>query len=457
MSKQPILVVDDEKGIRDQLYWALNETYQVHLAADAATALDVARQKQPAVVTLDLALTGAEDEREGFDLIGRILEINDLTKIIMVTAHGQKENALACIERGAYDFFSKPIDVDALKVVIDRALHLHQLEAENRHLKGSLSEAESYEDIIGSSEAIHRVFDFIRTVASSDYTVLITGESGTGKELVARAIHRRSNRREEVFVTINCGAIPETLLESELFGFEKGAFTDAVAQRIGRLEQANRGTVFLDEIGELSPKLQVKLLRFMEDHRIERLGGNKPIDLDVRILAASNRKLDREAESGQFREDLFYRLSVLQVELPPLRDRGEDVILLANYFLARFSQQMTRGGLKFSAEALRVLSGHAWPGNVRELENKVKRAVILAKTKTLGPADLALGATAGKAAERDSRTLQEVREQAEREHLRRALLEEGWNISRVSRRLATSRTTLYELIDKYRLQKGQGS
>jgi two-component system NtrC family response regulator len=272
---------------------------------------------------------------------------------------------------------------------------------------------------------------------------------------VAHAVHRRSNRRDKPFVPINCGAIPENLLESELFGHEKGAFTDAVAQKIGKFEQANSGTVFLDEIGELSLKLQVKLLRFLEDRRIERVGGAKLIELNVRIIAATNRRLEEEVAGSRFREDLFYRLSVLHVELPPLRDRGEDVIFLANHFLSKFAQENKRKGLKFSSEAIQAIDRHPWQGNVRELENRVKRAVILSQHKTVAAGDLGLAAPDETGPE--LKTLQDVREHAEREYLKKALIAHNWNISKVSRELQTSRTTLYELLEKYNLKAEQKS
>ncbi len=455
MDKERVLVVDDEQGIREQLYWALNDAFDVKQAADSKSAIEEVRNSSPAVVILDISLTGAEDEREGIDLIGRILDINPGTKIIMATAHSQRENALESIQRGAYDFFSKPVDIDELRVVINRGLHLFRLESENRQLHDELVARERFEDIIGSSEKMQQVFDFIKTVSGNDYTVLITGESGTGKELVARAIHKNSKRIDAPFIPINCGAIPETLLESELFGHEKGAFTDAHSRKIGKLEQANKGTLFLDEMGEMSLKLQVKLLRFLEDRKIERLGGTGPIAVDVRILVATNRNLEEEVKNGNFREDLFYRLSVLHIELPPLRDRDEDKVFLANYFLKKFSEDNNRKGLKFSSEAIRALDKYHWPGNVREMENKIKRAVILAQHKTVDPDVLGLGT--GEEAAQPLATLQEVKEQTEKEHLKKALIANNWNISQVSRQLAASRTTLYELIDKYGLKNPQDS
>ncbi|MFH2050637.1 MAG: PEP-CTERM-box response regulator transcription factor [bacterium] len=451
MEKEKILVVDDEQGIREQLYWALNDQYEVHQAADSKSAIKEVIEFQPAVITLDISLTGAEDEREGIDLIGRILDIDHSVKIIMVSGHGQKENAIECINRGATDFFTKPIDLDDLKVVINRAIHLHRLEVENKILQSQLYSKEKFEDIIGSSEQMQKLFQFIKTVAENDYTVLITGESGTDKELVARAIHKRSKRKNAPFIAINCGAIPENLLESELFGYEKGAFTDAKSQKIGKFEQAENGTIFLDEIGEMTLKLQVKLLRFLEDRRIERVGGTQLIELDVRIIAATNQDLEEHTKSGKFREDLFYRLSVLHKELPPLRERGEDIIFLSNYFLDRFGKDNKRQGLKLSSEAIQAIDSYKWPGNVRELENKIKRAVILSQNKNISPRDLNLGSEDEQ--DKPFATLQEVRERAEMEHLKKALVAADWNISKVSRDLATSRTTLYELMEKYQLKK----
>jgi len=451
MEKEKILVVDDEQGIREQLYWALNDQYEVHQASDSKTALREVIEFKPAVITLDISLTGAEDEREGIDLIGRILDTDHSVKIIMVSGHGQKENAIECINRGATDFFTKPIDLDDLKVVINRAIHIYRLEVDNKILQSQLYSKEKFENIIGSSEQMQKLFQFIKTVAENDYTVLITGESGTGKELVARAIHKRSKRRSAPFVAINCGAIPENLLESELFGYEKGAFTDAKSQKIGKFEQAVNGTIFLDEIGEMTLKLQVKLLRFLEDRRIERVGGTQLIELDVRIIAATNQDLEEHAKSGKFREDLFYRLSVLHKELPPLRERGEDIIFLSNYFLDRFGKDNKRKGLKLSSEAIQAIDTYKWPGNVRELENKIKRAVILSQNKNISPQDLNLGSEDEQ--DKPFATLQEVRECAEMEHLKKALVAADWNISKVSRDLATSRTTLYELMEKYQLKK----
>jgi len=452
MGKEHILIVDDEQGIRDQLFWALNTAYEVHRAADPAEAMAAVEEHQPALVILDINLRGADDSREGIDLIGQIIDKEPDTKVIMVTAHGQRENALQCIQRGAYDFFSKPVDIEALKVVISRGLYLRRLEMEHRRLQREIAASAPFGDIVGISPAMRRVFGFIETVAGNDYTVLLSGESGTGKELVARAIHRRSPRQEHTFEAINCGAIPENLLESELFGFEKGSFTDASQRRIGRLEQADGGTIFLDEIGEMPLKLQVKLLRFIEDRTVQRIGSNETKELNLRIVAASNRDLKEEVEAGNFREDLFYRLSVLHIDLPPLRERGEDIVFLANHFLGRFSEENNRKGLRFSTRAVQEMEQAPWSGNVRELENRVKRAIIMAQETTIEPEDLGFGRPEAVPAV-EPITLQQVRERAESEHLRRALAAHKWNISRVSREMEVSRTTLYELIEKYGLRR----
>ncbi len=451
MSKHTLLIVDDDEGIRSQLKWALNDTYTVLVAEGVDDALELARDREPLVVLQDISLTPREGAAEGLDLIEKYLEIKPFCKIIMVTGHGEKENALTAIRRGAYDFFHKPVDLEQLKIIVDRASAVAELQAENSRLLDRLAEQKSFEKIIGDSDSMQAIYKIIKTVSPTDYTVLISGESGTGKELVAKAIHTSSPRRDQPFITINCGAIPENLLESELFGHEKGAFTDAHALKQGKFELAEKGTLFLDEIGEMSLSLQVKLLRVLEDRKIERVGGRQQIPLDVRILAATNRDLEEEVKRSNFREDLYYRLSVITVHMPPLHDRGDDIALLANTFLQRYATDNNKAGLTFSEAALRAIMAYPWPGNVRELENKVKRAVIMAQDKKVQPHDLSLEAV-GKDTDR-LRSLQEVREESEKRCLSEALVRNNWNISRVSRELGTSRTTLYDLIEKYRLRK----
>ncbi len=451
MDKPTILIVDDDEGIRSQLKWALSDTYAVVEASGGEEALDQAAKHSPIVVLLDLSLTAREGAVEGLDLIERFRDINSFCKVIMVTGHGEKEHSLRAIARGAYDFFPKPIDLDQLKIIISRGIGVSLLEVENSRLATELADLRTFENILGNSAKMHEVYRIIKTVSGTDYTVLISGESGTGKELVAKAIHASSPRRGKRFVTINCGAIPENLLESELFGHEKGSFTDAYAQKRGKFELAEGGTIFLDEIGELSLKLQVKLLRVLEDHKIERIGGREEISLNVRILAATNRELLEEVKNSAFREDLYYRLSVITIGMPPLRQRGDDILLLATTFLNRYATENGKPGLTFSEPSVRTISAYEWPGNVRELENKIKRAVIMTQDRKIRPQDLALPSFAAETGKR--RTLQEIREEAERNCLADSLGRNNWNISRVSRELGTSRTTLYDLIEKYNLKK----
>jgi two-component system NtrC family response regulator len=451
LEKHSILIVDDEEGIRSQLKWALAEEYNILEAAGVDDAMELATEHSPMIVLQDISLTPREGAAEGLGLIEKYLEINPFCKVIMVTGHGEHKNALKAIRVGAYDFFTKPVDLDQLKIIVERGLNVAQLERENRELISELARIKSFEQIIGESEKMREIYKLIKTVSGSDYTVLITGESGTGKELVANAIHSSSPRSKRPFKTINCGAIPENLLESELFGHEKGAFTDAHVQKRGKFELANGGTIFLDEIGELSLKLQVKLLRVLEDHKIERLGGREEINLDVRMLAASNRDLMKEVKNGAFREDLFYRLSVITIDMPPLRDRGDDILLLATTFLNRYGSENNKPNLSLTEAAARAVAAYPWPGNVRELENKIKRAVIMAQDKKIKPTDLSLPTSAADA--QKSRTLQEAREETEKACLTESLVRNNWNISRVSRELGTSRTTLYDLIEKYKLRK----
>ncbi len=451
MDTYTVLIVDDDEGVRTQLKWALKVDYEVIEAENSDDALAAAKEHRPYVILQDIALSSREDAAEGLDLIGQYLKIQPYCKVIMVTGHSNDENALAAVGLGAYDFFSKPVDIDQLKIMIKRGINVAQLERENNDLSARLAKVKSYESIIGDSDSMKEVYKIIETVSATDYTVLISGESGTGKELVSKAIHSASPRADHPFITINCGAIPENLLEAELFGHEKGAFTDAHAQKIGKFELADKGTLFLDEIGELSLNLQVKLLRVLEDHTIERIGGREQISLDVRVLAATNRNLLDEVSKGAFREDLYYRLSVIMIDMPPLKDRGDDILLLATTFLNRYGAENGRPNLSFTEAASRSIASYNWPGNVRELENKIKRAVIMAQDKKIKPKDLTLPSVAESGGEHLS--LQAVREEAEKAYLVEALIRNNWNISRVSREIGTSRTTLYDLIEKYQLKK----
>lgn len=446
-----ILIVDDEEGIRKQLGFALEDNYVVLTAATAGEALALTREQKPNVVLLDISLSPYSGSQEGLDILPELLEINSLMKVIMVTGNGERANALTAVKNGAFDFYVKPIELDELSIIIKRAAYLQKLELENARLNESLQDLRGFSNIIGVSPKIQKIFKVVSTVAPTSYTVLITGESGTGKELIAKAIHERSERHDKPFITINCGAIPEMLLESELFGHEKGSFTDAVAQKIGKFETANHGTLFLDEIGELSLALQVKLLRFLQDHVIERVGGKSVIQVDVRVIAATNRSLEEEVARKAFREDLFYRLSVITIELPPLRDREDDLLLIAEHLLRVYGEENRKANLTFSSSALQALRSYEWPGNIRELENRIKRAVILSGTNRIGAVDLGFAATAGT----ETKTLQEVREEAESAHIRAALQRNNWNVTRAARDLGTSRTTLYDLLDKYKIPKAK--
>ncbi len=450
MTKPKLLIVDDEDVIRNQMQWALNDEYDVFLAEDRATALAQMQRERPSLVALDLGLPPApRGAEEGLKTLGEILAVDRQTKVIVITGNQDNANALKAVEQGAFDFFAKPADLQEVRVVLKRAALLSNLERENAALRRQITQ-QGFEEIVGASAPMQRVFAAIRKVANTDASVLVVGESGTGKELVAKAIHRAGNRAQNPFVTINCGAIPETLLESELFGHEKGSFTSADARRKGKFEYADSGTLFLDEIGELPSSLQGKLLRFLQEHRIERVGGRETIPLDVRVIAATNRDLKRETAEKRFREDLFYRLGVVTIPLPPLRERDDDAVLLANAFLHQFAWQYQKEFKGLSGEALKAIRNSPWPGNVRELEHRMKRAIIMAEGKVITTHDLELAAPTG---ESPALSLREVREEAERKHIRTVLQRCNGKISQAALELGISRPTLHELIKRYQLRK----
>ncbi|HSD09834.1 MAG TPA: PEP-CTERM-box response regulator transcription factor [Candidatus Binatia bacterium] len=448
-SKPRILVVEDEDAIRTQMKWALAQDYEVFVAEDRRGAVEIVRRERPAVITLDLGLPPRPREvEEGFDTLTDILKEDPSSKVIVVTGRGDKEHALAAVGQGAYDFFCKPVDIDELKIVLRRALHVYGLEREHRELERRAS-ARGFDEILGTSPQMEEVFAAIRKVATADAPVLVVGESGTGKELVARAIHRKSHWSDGPFVPINCGAIPENLLESELFGHEKGAFTGAHIQRKGRIELAHRGTLFLDEIGELSTPLQVKLLRYLQDHKIERVGGREEITVEARIIAATNLDLTRAMREGRFREDLYYRVGVVIIRIPPLRERGEDIVLLARALLQRYCGESGRSITGFNPAAVDAIQAYTWPGNIRELENRIKRAVIMAEGRRITPEDLELASANQRHV---GKRLREAREAVEKEIIRRALAKNLGNISRTAVELGVSRPTLYELISRYGIE-----
>ena len=450
--KPNLLIVDDDEAIRSQLRWALADEYNVFSAGDRLLTLELWRQHRFPVVLLDLGLPPRPaDLEEGLATLAALLELDRNVKVIIVSGQGEKNNALRAVAEGAYDFLTKPVELEELRVILRRAFSLAQLEREVRQLQ-SLYGGEGFEGLLGSCPSMQAVFHTIRRVAPSDVPVLILGESGTGKEVVARAIHRRSPRREGPFIPINCGAIPENLLESELFGHERGAFTGAHIQRKGRIEMAEGGTLFLDELGELPLPLQVKLLRYLQEQTIERIGGREVIPVNARVIAATNVDLRKAMEEGKFREDLYYRVAVVVIQLPPLRDRGDDIVLLARTFLRRFAAEVKRTPApQFTSAALRALQRHDWPGNVRELENRIRRAVIMAEGRAITPEDLEL-ADPGEAPP-PLRTLREIRDAAERTAILNALQRNQWRIAPTAQELDISRPTLYELMERLGIQK----
>lgn len=448
MEKPKILIVDDDDEVRTQMKWALSSDYDVYLAEDRSTALQALKQEKPTVATLDLGLPPSPgDTREGFLTLSDMLQADPHVKVIVVTGQGEKENGMEAIGLGALDFFCKPVNINELKVVVDRAVHVKSLELGRRELLTS-DLPDSFEDIIGSSPAMQSVFSAIDKVSKSTASVLVVGESGTGKELVAHAIHNRSARKSGPFVAINCGAIPETLLESELFGHEKGSFTGAHIQRQGRVELANGGTLFLDEIGELSGPLQVKLLRFLQEHEIERIGGRTSIRVNARIIAATNIDLAKAMAEGRFREDLYYRLAVVVITMPPLRQRYGDIHLLAKAFLQRESAAQDRM-LIFTPKAIRAMETHNWAGNVRELENRIQRASIMAEGGKITPKDLGIS----QYAEFEGQGLEQARQVVEKQMVEAAITRNKGNLTRAAAELEISRPSLYELIDKLGIQR----
>jgi two-component system NtrC family response regulator len=444
-----LLIVEDDDEIRTQMKWALARDYEIQLVENRSSAVETFRSSRPAVVLLDLGLPPKPGSpEEGLAALSEILALDRLAKVIIVTGQSEKEIALQAVGAGAYDFLCKPVEMEELKLVLKRCFHVAGLEREYRAMR-ELIQVDSFEGMLGNSRPMQAVFDAIRKVATTDVPVLILGESGTGKEMVARAIHQRSNRKNGPFVPINCSAIPETLLESELFGHEKGAFTGAHIQRKGRIESAAGGTLFLDEIGEIPTQLQVKLLRFLQERRVARIGGRDEFHVDTRVVTATNADLKKAMATGTFREDLFYRLSVVQISMPPLRERENDISLLAQAFLNRFATQVPKKGLAFERDAIRAINAHQWPGNVRELENSVRRAVIMAEGKHLTAKDLGLtSAITGNVA-----TLKSAREALEREFIQRALRKHAGKITAAATDLGVSRPTLYELMEKLEIAR----
>ncbi|MBI3432219.1 MAG: PEP-CTERM-box response regulator transcription factor [Hydrogenophilales bacterium] len=443
-AKQKILLVEDDPGLQKQLKWSLAD-YELVIAADRDSAIAQLRRHEPPVVLLDLGLPPDVDgATEGLAALQQILSLAPSTKVIVVTGNLDRSNAVKAIHLGAYDFFQKPFEPEVLALMIARALHVHALEIENRLLAAKQS-GSALQGLITSSEPMLKICRTVEKVAPANATVLLLGESGTGKEVLARGVHELSPRASKRFVAINCAAIPDTLLESELFGYEKGAFTGAAKQTIGRIEYANEGTLFLDEIGDLPMPLQAKLLRFLQERVIERLGGRGEIPVDVRVVCATHRDLAGMIREGSFREDLYYRLSEISVKIPPLRERPGDAVLLAQAFLERYARELGRNIRGFTADALRALETHAWPGNVREMENLIKRATIMADGNQITAADLGLDTGH---AEPQPFNLRQARENAERLAVSRALAHSDGSIAQAAELLGITRPTLYDLMAK---------
>ena len=443
--KKSLLVIEDDPGLQKQLRWSF-DAYEVLVASDRESALALLRRHEPAVVTMDLGLPPDPDgASEGLATLVQILELAPDTKVIVLTGNQDHGNALKAVAAGAYDFHQKPFDPDMLHLVVERAYYLHALQQENRRLLQTQTHS-LITGVITRDPVVLKVCRNVEKVAPSDATVILLGESGTGKEILARALHQSSARREKRFMAINCAAIPEALLESELFGYEKGAYTGAVKQTPGKIELAHEGTFFLDEVGDLPMALQAKLLRFLQERVIERVGGRKEIPVDVRIVCATHQNLKKLIEESRFREDLYYRLSEIVITIPPLRDRVGDAALLAHHFKNKFCAQEKRASLNFSQDALAAIEIHPWPGNVREMENCIKRAVIMADGPIITAEDLGLQTSSASA---EPINLRQIRDKAESDALMKALARVNGNVVKAAELLGVSRPTIYDLMNRH--------
>ncbi|HEY5460057.1 MAG TPA: PEP-CTERM-box response regulator transcription factor [Sphingomicrobium sp.] len=455
MSTEPelpvLLIVEDDEGLQRQLKWAY-EGYRVVSAGDRSTAIEMMRLHEPAVVTLDLGLPPDPDgTSEGFATLTEILALKPDTKIIVASGHGARESALKAIALGAYDFYRKPVDIDELGLIVSRAFHVYEIEAENQRLEAANGGAAALGAMLTASPEMIKIIRTVERVASNDVSVMLLGASGTGKELLARAVHEKSARAKGEFVAINCAAIPENLLEAELFGYERGAFTGAVKTTPGKIELAQGGTLFLDEVGDIPLPLQVKLLRFLQERVIERIGGRSPIAVDTRIVCATHQDLDAMIAAGRFRDDLYYRLAEIVVKIPSLVERSGDAVLLARHFVGRFAREMNAKIQGLAPDAADAIDAYGWPGNVRELENRIKRAVIMADGKWVTATDLDLPGVAESGFETLPINLRAAREVADRKAIRQALSRTENNISGAAKLLGISRPTLYDLMKQYQL------
>jgi two-component system NtrC family response regulator len=448
-NRAPLLIIEDDPALQTQMMWSFDQ-YEPVPANDRDSALVQLRRHRPAVVTMDLGLPPRPDDpSEGFRLLHEVLSAAPDTKVIVLTGQDDHANALKAIALGAYDFYSKPFQPELLALMIERAYRLHELQAENKRLQ-TVQRSGPLSELLTRDPQMLKVCATVEKVAGTNATVMLLGESGTGKELLARAVHALSARKDARFVAINCAAIPENLLESELFGYEKGAFTGAAKQTPGKIEVAHKGTIFLDEIGDLPSALQAKILRFLQDRIIERLGGRQEIPVDVRVVCATHQDLPGMIRDGRFREDLYYRLAEIVVTIPPLRERRGDQALLAHAFVRQYAEEQKRGTMTLLPDALAAIETHPWPGNVRELQNCTKRAVIMADGNTLRAADFGLApASDGE----EVRTLKDIRDEAERNAVIRVLSRVNGNMSRAAELLGISRPTLYDLLNRFGLKE----
>ncbi len=448
--KKKLLIIEDENSVAKQLRWGLDKEYDITAVSDADQARPLLASSVFPVATLDLGLPPYSDTpQQGFELLEEIASIAPQTRVIVITGNAEEENAVKAIALGAADFCAKPIDLKLLKIILSRTFKIYELEEANRRLQRQTIQSGSLCGMIGVSPIMEDLFKRIKHISKTDYPVLITGDTGTGKEMAACAVHSLSQRAEKPLVIINCGAIPDNLLESELFGHEKGAFTGAAGRKIGKFEQADQGTIFLDEIGELPLLLQVKILRFLQESTIERLGGTTIITLNVRIIAATNMNLEEAVKEGTFRDDLYYRLNVVPLRMPNLNERSEDSLLLAHSFLQEETRNLHREQTSFSPAAIAALTAHDWPGNIRELQNRIRRALGTTMDRVITPVDLGFEEMSIRQKEQKLSTLKEAREEAEIKAVRRALALSGNNISQAAKLLEISRPTLHDLLKKH--------
>ncbi|MFO7878237.1 MAG: sigma-54 dependent transcriptional regulator [Desulfovermiculus sp.] len=445
MSRASILIVDDELILRESLSaWLARDDFYVEAVASAEEAMERIRQARYDIIFLDIKLEGMS----GLEALKKILDLDPDTAVVMITAYGSVSTAVQAMKDGAHDYLLKPFEPETLTVLIEKILDRRAQARENLFLRTAYQERTKFENLIGQSQAMQEVFDLIQEVAPTESTVMITGETGTGKELVAKAIHTRSPRAQGPFVAVNCGAMPEHLLESELFGHQKGAFTDAKSTKKGRLELAFGGSLFLDEVGEISLRMQIDLLRVLEERTFYRVGGTQPIEANFRVIAATNKDLEQAIQEGSFRRDLYYRLKVICIQAPPLRQRKEDIPLLADHFRLRFAQETNKDIDSISRAALDEMMLYDWPGNVRELENAIERAVVVGKPRTIQPQDLPI-LNAAQPGGKQGRSLREL----EKEHISSILEQTNWNIKKSAEILGIDRSTLYHKLKRYDLSK----